>query len=86
MTRWIPRKSFDEAMMKAEKLKNAAEARERRNSVLFTDAQENFRRELGLHDLKVTSKNVSHECPYCKGSQVRIKPSRSKTRVRITRR
>ncbi|MDP1712274.1 MAG: hypothetical protein Q8K86_07435 [Candidatus Nanopelagicaceae bacterium] len=87
LSRWIARKSFDDAMLKAEQLKIAAEAKERRNSGLFTLAQQNLRRELQLHDRDKPSKEVQ-TCQRCNGERIhaRIKPSRSMTRVRITRR
>ncbi|MDP1719956.1 MAG: hypothetical protein Q8L08_03015 [Candidatus Nanopelagicaceae bacterium] len=87
LSRWISRKSFGDAMLKAEQLKIAAEAKERRNSGLFTEAQQNLRRELQLHDRDKPSE-ATHTCLYCHSDQlshVRIKPSRSMTTVRITR-
>ncbi|MBI3429164.1 MAG: hypothetical protein HY050_03715 [Actinobacteria bacterium] len=85
LTRWIPRKSFEEAMVKAENLKRAVAARERRNSLLFTEAQENFRRELLLHPRDEMPIAQNYDCPFCQGSPPRIRPSRSPIRVRITR-
>ncbi|MFA5918611.1 MAG: hypothetical protein WC800_03620 [Candidatus Nanopelagicaceae bacterium] len=87
LSRWIARKSFNDAMLKAEQLKIAADAKERRNSGLFTQAQQNLRRELQLHDRGKSSEAVQ-TCQCCNGGKFiqTLKPSRSMTRVRITRR
>ncbi|MFZ2227256.1 MAG: hypothetical protein WA090_00805 [Candidatus Nanopelagicaceae bacterium] len=85
---WKPRKSFDEAMAKAEQLKNAARTKEQRNSGLFTQAQQNLRKELRLDD-RENPAEAEPACQYCNGVQLsptRIKPSRSMTKARIRRR
>ena len=86
MPRWIPLKSFEQAMAKAEKLKSAAEAKAVRNSALFTEGQERFRRELRLESASTVAKVSALPCLNCQKVQFRRAPSRTKTRIRIKRR
>lgn len=74
-------------MRKAEQLKMAADARERRNSGMFTQTQQDLLRELRLLEPdKSVAADQAGQCCNDKFIRTRIKPSRSMMRVRLTRR
>lgn len=86
LSKWIVRKSYDDAMAKAKKIKSATQAKTERNSGLFTNAQESLRRELRLHDrVPIASMTDDQRCS-CLRSGAKLRASRSQMRVRITRR
>ncbi|CAB4929886.1 unannotated protein [freshwater metagenome] len=84
VSQWLMRKSFSEASKKADQIRRDSEAKKARNSGLFTGAQENLRRELGLHDRK-KKLPANHECCDCTISLIAIKPSRARVRIQIKR-
>ncbi|TRZ88346.1 MAG: hypothetical protein D4R83_00410 [Streptomycetaceae bacterium] len=85
VSQWLMRKSFSEASKKADQIRRDSEVKKARNSGLFTGAQENLRRELGLHD-RIKNLPADHECCTCTISVTAIKPSRARMRIQIKRR
>lgn len=86
ISKWIKRKSFAEAMEKAEKIRAATQARAERNSGLFTAAQENLRRDLGLHDRVKVGSRTEHQFCACVKVGTQSRASRSRLRIRLKRR
>jgi len=84
VSQWLMRKSFSEASKKADQIRRDSDAKKARNSGLFTGAQENLRRELGLHD-RIKNLPADHECCTCSISVTAIKPSRARMRIQIKR-
>ncbi|MCX6430039.1 MAG: hypothetical protein NTX12_03550 [Actinobacteria bacterium] len=80
VSKWLMRRTFDEAASKAEALKAAAEIKKNKNSGLFTPSQENLRRELGLGNQVGIE---GHVCCTCDQIKTQMRPSRSHLRIRI---
>lgn len=80
VSKWLMRRTFDEAASKAEALKAAAEIKKNRNSGLFIPSQENLRRELGLGDQVRTE---DHVCCTCDQNKTQMRPSRSHLRIKF---
>ena len=86
VSKWLSRRSFNDAAVMAQEIKNATQAKKERNASLFTAAQESLRRELRLDDRpRSTSIEEQHRCD-CYSSRNVLKPSRPRIRVRVMRR
>jgi hypothetical protein len=81
VSKWLMRKSFDEAAAKAEQIKIATKIKDAKNAGLFTPTQEKLREELGLHSKEVHS-TTSHcdGCNCLKAGRI-ARASRPRTRV-----
>ena len=85
LSKWLLRKSYEDAATQAREIKAATQAKKERNSGLFTAAQENLRRELGLGDRPRRTSPQADRC--CDGHVSRhvLRPSRPRIRVRLRR-
>ncbi|MEI6844387.1 MAG: hypothetical protein WCK79_03680 [Actinomycetes bacterium] len=84
VSKWLMRKSFEEANAKAQVIKEARAAKNERNSGLFTAAQEDLRRELRLHD-RLRPHDTGHDCCECMNEKPVFKASRSRSRIVLKR-
>ncbi len=85
VSKWLMRKSFEEATAKAQGIRDAKQAKEERTGGLFTGAQENLRRELGLHD-RLRPHDTGHVCCDCVSEKPVIRASRPRSRIVLKRR
>jgi len=84
VSKWLMRKSFDEAAAKAEQIKIATKIKDAKNAGLFTPSQEKLRVELGLRENRSEAERHCKMCNCGKGIRV-MRASRSRTRLVISR-
>jgi hypothetical protein len=84
VSKWLMRKSFDEAAAKAEQIKIATKIKDAKNAGLFTPTQEKLRVELGLVQKQTLGDKFHCEGCNCRTATQIQRPSRSRTRVVLT--
>ena len=85
VSKWLSRRSFNEAAVMAQEIKNATQAKKERNATLFTAAQESLRRELGLDHRPRSTSIDEQQCCDSYSSRNVLRPSRPRIRVRVKR-
>jgi hypothetical protein len=85
VSKWLMRKSFDEAAAKAEQIKIATKIKDAKNAGLFTPSQEKLRQELGLRGNQDLISQVHCQTCVCDNHRIKkvFRPSRQKLRLKL---